>query len=139
MKAGNKVIVDTNIWINFLINRKQNFIENYFLYEGLILLFSNESINELFSVTQRDKFRKYFPFQDVIDFMRLLENYSEVFTVTTSVEICRDPNDNFLLSLAIDSKANYLITNDNDLLVLDKIEETRILNITDYLNEINHL
>ncbi len=71
--------------------------------------------------------------------MRLLENYSEVFTVTTSVEICRDPNDSFLLSLAIDSKANYLITNDNDLLVLDKIEETRILNITDYLNEINHL
>jgi len=50
MKAGNKVIVDTNIWINFLINRKQNFIENYFLYEGLILLFSNESINELFQL-----------------------------------------------------------------------------------------
>lgn len=135
MKAGNKVIVDTNIWINFLLNRKQSFVENYFLLEGLILVFSNESINELFSVTQRNKFRKYFPFQDVIDFMRLLENYAEIFTVTTSVEICRDPNDNFLLALAIDSKAHYLITNDNDLLVLDRIMGTRIVTLTNYLNE----
>ena len=52
----------------------------------------------------------------------------------TKVELCRDLKDNYLISLAIDSIADLLITGDNDLLVLNKIENTRIIRFSDFEN-----
>lgn len=40
---------------------------------------------------------------------------------------CRDEKDNFLLALAIDSKADFLLTGDKDLLEIKKIGKTRII------------
>lgn len=50
--------------------------------------------------------------------------------------MCRDEKDNFLLNLSIDSKADYLITGDKDLLVLEKIEWTEIMSFTDFIEHI---
>lgn len=36
--------------------------------------------------------------------------------VIIDTNLCRDPKDNFLLSIAKDGNANYLLTGDNDLL-----------------------
>jgi len=47
--------------------------------------------------------------------------------VTSNVDQCRDQKDNFLLNLAIDGRADFLITGDADLSVLGKINETRII------------
>ena len=58
---------------------------------------------------------------------------AEFIEVTSVVDICRDEKDNFLLVLAKDGKASHLITGDKDLLILKKIDKTRILNIADYL------
>jgi putative PIN family toxin of toxin-antitoxin system len=52
--------------------------------------------------------------------------------VTSSFELCRDDKDNFLLALANDGKASHLITGDKDLLVLEKLNETEILTISDF-------
>ncbi len=49
------------------------------------------------------------------------------------IKICRDEKDNFLLSLSVDSKAEYLITGDKDLLVLEKIENTEILTFSEFI------
>ena len=56
--------------------------------------------------------------------------------VKSKIELCRDPKDDFLLSLAMDSKADYLITGDNDLLGLKTIGKTKIITITDYFRQI---
>jgi predicted nucleic acid-binding protein len=37
-----------------------------------------------------------------------------------------------LLALAVDGKANFLLTGDNDLLVLKKYQETIIITISDF-------
>lgn len=55
---------------------------------------------------------------------------------TSDVTICRDEKDNFLLALAKDSGADYLITGDKDLLILKTIEKTKILTIVDFLNTV---
>ena len=44
-----------------------------------------------------------------------------------------DPKDNFLLNLAVDSKADFLLTGDKDLLVLGKVGDTKIMTISDFL------
>jgi uncharacterized protein len=58
-------------------------------------------------------------------------------TVTSEVSLCRDEDDNFLLALAKDSKADFLITGDKDLLVLKQFENTSILTLTEFLDHLN--
>jgi predicted nucleic acid-binding protein len=48
--------------------------------------------------------------------------------------MCRDSKDNFLLSLAVDGNADYLITGDKDLLILEKVNKTLIVTIQEYLS-----
>jgi predicted nucleic acid-binding protein len=49
------------------------------------------------------------------------------------VDVCRDPKDNFLLALAVDSGADFLLTGDKDLLVLKIYNNTIITTIGDFL------
>jgi uncharacterized protein len=47
----------------------------------------------------------------------------------------RKKKDNFLLSLAIDSNATYLLTGDKDLLVVNKIGKTKIITVSQFLSD----
>jgi len=48
--------------------------------------------------------------------------------------MCRDSKDNFLLSLALDGRSDYLITGDKDLLELKEIGITKIVALADFEN-----
>ncbi len=56
--------------------------------------------------------------------------------MSSDINECRDVKDNFLLNLAIDSNADYLITGDSDLLDLGIIHNTKILTIKDLENKL---
>ena len=53
----------------------------------------------------------------------------------SKINECRDPKDNFLLSLSVDGKADFLVTGDSDLLVLEKIEKTKIVSWTEFISK----
>jgi len=53
--------------------------------------------------------------------------------VTSEINTCRDPKDNFLLSLSVDGNATYLLTGDKDLLIMKKFGKTKIITIIEYL------
>ena len=55
--------------------------------------------------------------------------------VKSNINICRDEKDNFLLNLLIDSKADYLITGDKNLLILEKIKKTKILTFSEFIEQ----
>lgn len=63
----------------------------------------------------------------------IIEPFVNLIEVTDSVNICRDPNDDFLLALAKTGKADYLLTGDKDLLELKNIGKTKIITISDFL------
>ena len=42
--------------------------------------------------------------------------------------ICRDPNDNMIIACAVDARAGYIVTGDEDLLILKKYKDIIILN-----------
>ncbi len=50
--------------------------------------------------------------------------------------VCRDPKDEIYLSAAIASKASYLVTGDKDLLVLESIEQTLIVDPGQFLRKL---
>jgi putative PIN family toxin of toxin-antitoxin system len=131
----NKVIIDTNLWINFLLTKDLSRFDRIIAVNKLTLIFSQELVDEFVEVTQRDRFRKYFALEDVENLLIKIRHRATFVTVTSEVTACRDVKDNFLLALAIDSKATHLITGDKDLLVLQKYGNTKILTINEYLTD----
>ena len=133
MPRKHRVVVDTNLWISFLLTRDLARLDTLLATEKLTLLFSQELLNEFVAVAQRPKFKKYFSLANLEELLLQLSTKAEFITVTSTVEICRDAKDNFLLSLAVDGKATHLLTGDKDLLVLKRQNKTRILTIAEYL------
>ena len=58
---------------------------------------------------------------------------AEEVAITESVGACRDPKDDKFLELAVSGRADYLVTGDLDLLVLDPFRGVRILTPADFL------
>ena len=127
-----KIIVDSNIWISFLIGKSLLGLQNHIDSQNLKIITCNEQLIELSEVFKKPKFKKYFTKEQILEFFELLDESSECIVLSTRSNICRDPKDNYLVSLALDSKANFLITGDKDLLDLIKIEQTIVLKYSDF-------
>ena len=132
MKQKCRIIIDTNLWISFLLSKKFNFIDELLDSGKVDLVFCDELLAELAEVANRPKLRKYFTTEDWILIIEVIERYAVYIPVISSVTVCRDAKDNFLLSLAKDAKADYLLTGDNDLLVLKTFDVTQIVTITEF-------
>lgn len=132
-KTKHRIVVDTNLWISFLLTKDASRLDHLLATDQITLLFSQELMDEFVEVARRPKFKKYFSLADLEELLTQVRVKAEFIAVTSLVEICRDPKDNFLLSLATDGKATHLLTGDKDLLVLGRLNKIQILSITDYL------
>ncbi len=130
-----RVVIDTNLWISFLISKNYVAIDSLISAKKIQLLFSQELLDEFIQVTQRPKFKKFFKQKDVDFLINTLDTHAELVTVTSTITECRDEKDNFLLALAVDGKAEYLLTGDKDLLELKSIKATKIQTIAAFLDK----
>ena len=129
-----RVIVDVNIWISFLIGRRLQRIFDVLVKPQITLIFSKELLDELYTVTQRHKFKKYFSSsENVEELLNFLSNIGEMVELPEILpERCRDEKDDYLLELAIISDADFLITGDKDLLVIQTIDECQIVTASEF-------
>jgi len=132
-----RLILDTNLWISFLISSKYEKLDELLFNQKSKLLFSQELLEEFVTVSKRPKLRKYISRDELEDILETIDEVAEFVNVTSEISECRDPKDNFLLSLAVDGKADYLLTGDKDLLVLKKIGKTEIRTISEFFDVIN--
>ncbi|QKZ12903.1 putative toxin-antitoxin system toxin component, PIN family [Spirosoma sp. KUDC1026] len=133
-RKKHRVIIDTNLWISFLLTKDLSKIDLLFNDGAITLLFSQELLDEFLEVAWRPKLRKYFTTNNLQNLLMLIRGKADFVVVTSSVELCRDHKDNFLLALAVDGKASHLITGDKDLLSLGSVGPTQILTIAEYLS-----
>lgn len=134
-----RVIVDTNCWISYLIGKRLSLLTTLLCDEHIELILCEELLAEIEEVTKRPKFIKYFPKEEVASLLSFLRLKGYMIKPTSSLQLCRDEADNFLLNMAQDAKAHYLVTGDNDLLVLKKIGTCSILDVKAFENEIHSL
>jgi len=127
-----KIIVDTNIWISFLIGKTLKGLQNYLDNKTIVIITCKEQIQELTLVFEKPKMKKYFTHEQIMEFFELLDESAVNIDIKTKTDICRDLKDNYLISLAIDSNADFLISGDNDLLVLNKVENKSMINLNDF-------
>ena len=129
-----KVIVDVNIWISFLIGRRLQRIFDVLVQPQIILVFSKELLEELYNVTQRPKFKKYFSssekVKELLFFLSSIGTWIEL--PNQLPERCRDCKDDYLLELAMIANADFLITGDKDLLVMKRIGECQIVTASEF-------
>jgi putative PIN family toxin of toxin-antitoxin system len=131
-----KVILDTNLWISFLISKKFSAIDSLINNGDILLIFSEESLEEFVTVARRPKISKYIPESAIDEILYLFHKYGKLIKVISNIADCRDQKDKFLLNLAIDSNADYLVTGDSDLLTLKRVKNTRIMSWNDFIMEL---
>lgn len=130
-----KIIIDTNWYISASINKKSRRKLFRIITDKRFSVYYNDILlNEYFLVIERESLKKYIKPSQAKRFVGLV--ICKLNKNNTNVEatfLSRDLKDNFLLDLSKDVGADFLITGDDDLLVLSNFESTKILTMTQFI------
>ena len=105
------------------------------------LAVSLEVIAEVQDVLTRPKLREKFQSltsNTIHDTLTALED-AEHFEPAQLLSVSRDPKDDKFLSLAVEAKAQFIVSEDNDLLVLHPYQGIQIINALDFLHFLQSL
>jgi len=131
-----RFVLDTNVIVSAVLfpNSQPNLIIKKIQTIGIIIQ-SPSTWLELENVLARPKFDRYITQTErqtfLLDFSQTIDLILEDSFTTNE---CRDPKDNKYLELAVNGKAEYLITGDQDLLVLHPFQSINILRIEQFLS-----
>jgi len=128
-----RILLDTNLWVSALISASmRGRIERIIGDDRLEILADPDLLAELEEVCSRPKFAQRLIPDYVAEFLQILRDRLSIVETHSQIQVCRDPNDNYLLAICLDGQAEFLLTGDDDLLVLQQFEKTRILTITEF-------
>jgi len=130
-----RLIIDTNLWVSFIISNKQNLLNSLLFSENARLLFSEELIVEIKQTIVKPKLKNFLAQMLLKKCFQHSEPFIDLIEVKSIVTVCRDTKDNFLLALAKDGHADYLLTGDRDLLELKKFGNTMIKTVVTFIDE----
>jgi putative PIN family toxin of toxin-antitoxin system len=126
------VILDTNLLISsFLSKNTREQLEQIVISPHIQLLVCDDLLREYSEVLQRPKF--HISEHQVRSYLAFLHPKFKHIELVSEISLCRDIKDNFLLALARDGRASYLITGDKDLTTIGFFEQTRIVTLTEFL------
>jgi hypothetical protein len=127
-----KAVIDTNIWISFLIGKLLSGLDNYIVDGFLEVVLSDEQLEEITTVLRRPKFRRYFSTNDIEELLSLIYKSVQIVEVHHTIKDCRDEKDNFILETAIHGGADYIVTGDKDLLALNPYRDKTIIGFREF-------
>ena len=132
-----RVVFDTNALISALILPNSITAKAlYFAVEHLEIIVSKATWQEFEQKIKKTSLERYFPSiqnrDAAVDAINRIVSHVTVRSVVTD---CRDAKDNPFLELALDGRAETIITGDDDLLVLNPWRGTRIESPGDFFRE----
>lgn len=129
-----KVIIDTNIWISFLLGYQVHLVRRMLTDSRFDIFVCQQLIEEICDVAKRDKISKHLGPTDLSDLLDILYAFCQFVSIESDVSITatRDPKDLYLLSLADTIGADYIVSGDADLTDLGKHNKTIIIKLADF-------
>lgn len=132
-----KIIIDTNIWISVFINKDyQSFIKKI-LENDLKIISSFRQLEEISIVLSRPKLKKLINKNLIEEFLLLFLKSVEIVESKVKIKDCRDAKDNFILETAISGQGDFIVTEDNDLLILDPYKNLRIVTVKEFYKKLD--
>jgi putative PIN family toxin of toxin-antitoxin system len=122
-----RVVVDTNVFISAALKESS--------WPGMVirwldehggLLKSTVTEDQLVEVLRRPYFASKLP-QFYLDRVRRMLATAEMVTIVDRITACRDPTDDKFLELAVNGRAEMIVTGDLDLLVLHPFRDIAII------------
>jgi uncharacterized protein len=129
-----RLVFDTNVLVSAAIFRESTpgLALTAALHQGVILL-SQATAQELRSVLARRKFDRYISPETRNRFLAALLRNATFLEPAETIQACRDPKDDKFLEIAEAGQAMYLITGDEDLLVLNPFRGTHIVTASEFV------
>ena len=135
---NSRFVLDNNILVSaLLVKNSAPFWVIKKVEEMGVILYSEATLLELNQVLNRKKFVKYFTVEEKQEFIVKLIESAELVAITESIDVCRDPKDNKFLELAVSGEADFIISGDRDLLVLNPFRNIEIITANDFLTRFN--
>ena len=130
-----RLVIDTNVFISGLLSSTSHparVVER--AIEHGQLLGSTETLRELIETLLLPKFDRYVSRQRREALLDRLAPIVEIVEIVQRVQVCRDPKDDKFLELAMNGRANVVVTGDDDLLSLHPFRGIDILSPAAYLD-----
>jgi len=135
-----KVLLDTNIFISYLLSKREGgtircVVEACFLRTEVKLIFPNELRAEILSVWERKpRLQKVIPRQRLESVLLQVQGVAEVPDAIKEIgQYTRDPKDDYLIAYGLIEQADYLVSGDEDLIILRQIRNLLIISPSEFL------
>ena len=128
-----RVVLDTNLLVSYFLTPKYSTA-----MDTCQFLVSQATMDEVVRVLNRLSQKGYFKAERVSQFIIEYRNLAEWIPIIKYVKAkaCRDAKDDKFLDLAVNGNADYIITGDKDLLVLNPFRDIHITSPADFVDKI---
>lgn len=129
------VINDVNIWISYLIGSQYGVIIDILKDPHYKFLICPEYVSELKGVIARPKFRKWFTKEAGDELLNFVQDNCIMIPIhNETVQDLRDPNDAYLINLALQGGADILVSNDKDIIEMKgRIGRTSVMTFSEFI------
>jgi uncharacterized protein len=127
-----KVLFDTNVWISYLLSPEQTSPIVALVdaaVERFPLVVPPPLMDELRQIREKPRLRTRIRTEQVEHLIEILTAIGEVPTLSAEEmqSISRNAKDDYLIAYGLVAGADYLVSGDKDLVVLDKVDTLRIV------------
>lgn len=130
-----RIVLDTNVLISGLLSTTSTPARavEHAISSGQLLA-STDTLRELMTKLLSPKFDRYVPRERRDALLLRLSPLIEIVEVVQRIQACRDPDDDKFLEVAVNGRADVVVSGDRDLLDLASFRRIAILTPAAYLD-----
>lgn len=141
-------LLDSNVWVSAFLKPSgpPGQVIDSWQRGDFSVVTSFFQLAEISEVLNRPRLRKKFRYtsEGGDTFVRLISSRSAIVETSAKVKICRDPDDDEILEAAINGRAQYLVTRDDDLkrdrdlIKMARRNGVRVVSVRQFLRRLPH-
>jgi len=137
MRISRRLVVDTNVFASAIIFPRsvpRQVVDHALDHD--VAIFSEATMSELAEVLSRSKFDSFVRRAERELFLAQIESAAEFVPIIQLVSACRDPKDDKFLEVALNGRADAIITGDADLLEMHPWRGIRVSSPAHFLGKV---
>jgi len=126
-----RAVIDTTIFVRALINPKSRCGRLLFQYaDRYVILMTKPIARELLEVIQRPELTAKYRSLSAIGMREIIDIIAraEAVEIGEAPRVTRDPDDDMCVATAVADAADYIVSEEQDLLSLERVGQTRVVN-----------